>query len=161
MTIDEAIKDLKMIADYQEYEYGEDTYKMYMQVIEWLEELKEYRKRESFFNFDAVIKLEKEKSYNKAIDDFAKEMKKYWNGMAAMDEIIKVAKHLKDETEQHVDCLYKSIYNKAIDDFTDYIRPIISEYVFALKNNRYAFIDIGVINRKLKESVNNESIFKS
>lgn len=58
MLIDEAIKDLKMIADYQEYEYGEDTYKMYMQVIEWLEELKDYRKRESFFNFDAVIKGE-------------------------------------------------------------------------------------------------------
>ena len=64
--------------------------------------------------------------------------------------------HGKEELELHDN----AIRNKAIDDFTDYIRPIISEYVCALKNNRYAFIDIGVINRKLKAGGKNENYNK-
>lgn len=59
-----------------EYMYGSGNSgqieNLFENVQEWLEELKELKNKQSFFNFDDVIKLEKEKSYKKAIDDCIK-----------------------------------------------------------------------------------------
>lgn len=44
----------------------------------------------------------------------------------------------------------KKIYNKAIDDFATTVRPYISEYINAIKTNKYAFIDVNAIAEQLK-----------
>ena len=71
MTIDEAIEQFKYDAEYNradlDLSYAEDN----EQLAEWLEELKSYRA--SVFSGDMTQKMLKEE-YNKAIDDFVKEI---------------------------------------------------------------------------------------
>lgn len=58
-----------------------------------------------FFNFDAVLQMEKKKSYYEgyqqgeayAIDEFVKAMRKLWGGLKAMDEIESVGEQLKEQ----------------------------------------------------------------
>ena len=75
MTIDEDIENLKK-------DYEIDMYIRYItqQIAEWLEELKEYKKNSNTCpmcdTYCSYIAEEFENGYNKAIDDFVKELQK-------------------------------------------------------------------------------------
>lgn len=75
MTIDECILDCVHytstdICKYESIYWGEEQIK---QITEWLEELKEYKKKPEGWMWDEAER----KGYNKAIDDFIHECDKY------------------------------------------------------------------------------------
>lgn len=53
--------------------------------------------------------------------------------------------------EKHDDEIRINERAKAIDEYTEVLRPLISELRNAIEKNRYAFIDLDLIAHKLKE----------
>lgn len=112
MTIDEIIEQMDEIAVYQEFEYGKETFEMYMQVIDLLKELKLLREKlpQGHTSWDKGY----DARYNNGIDNFAYEMKHTENCYYCYDEPMELCDENCDK------CLKR--YQKEIDDIAERLK---------------------------------------
>lgn len=71
MTIDEIIERLDKIAVYQEFEYGKETFDMYMHVIDMLKELKVLR--QAIKNCEKTSFIVNSKEFAKIVNEWVAE----------------------------------------------------------------------------------------